>query len=128
MSEPPKSPSPGSSFEEQAEYMDKTISWIKSEIRKLQIEDKKLVRQFTSMISSINNLKRFEDTSQEQMEILHDLSEPLDEAPHHVDLPAVTLHSEMDKPIQRKISNMQRYKRVGGINGKVTLTRCASYC
>jgi len=111
----PKKPLADCSFEEQAVYMEKSFVWLKSEIRELKSQDKLLMKKFRTMLGAVEGLKKFRKTVEEQQGILGDLKaiEGIELQPTLVDVSPSFADESKDHALQRKVSNYQRYKRVG---------------
>ena len=115
--DPPIRPKTECSYMQKMEYIDHGIFWLTNELRSLQDEDKYLVKKFTTMIKSAEQLKKVDKTFTEQREILEDLEEHMAEkgqykSSHLIDRPS-NIGGEMSRIPQRKVSNLQRYTRVG---------------
>lgn len=111
----PKRPTMGCTFEEKAVYMEKSIAWLKMEINELKSQDRLLMRKFRTMLVTVEGLKKFRHTVEEQEEILGDLASNsgVDLQPHLVDVSTSCFEESEDRIWKRQLSNYQRYKRVG---------------
>ena len=102
------------SFAEQVVYMEKALTWLKFEISELQNQDKQLMKKFRSMISTVQAIKKFKNTVEEQSGILGDMEsiDGIEVQPNFVDLPVSVVTSKENR-LKRQVSDYQRYKRIG---------------
>ena len=112
----PSRPRISSSFPEKAQYIEDGIRWIKCELLEMKKVDRNINSSLASLMASIKQLKKINETFNEQQEILEDLEDIFEkeqfENSHLIDVP---LQSREDGRLglKRKVSNLERYTRLG---------------
>ena len=121
LEKPPKMPGESSAFCERVGYIETGISWIRNELMGLREVDQKLMATFRELISQSRKLRRVNDTFMEQQEILEEIDDIFEkeefENSHLIDKPS---HCEARLGIQRKVSNLDRYIRIGRVGRRAS--------
>eukprot|EP00795_Rhopilema_esculentum_P017355 gene17355-8942_t len=114
--EQPKRPSESSRFTEKVSYVENAICWIRRELRVIQDADKDLLANLTGIRESMMKLKRVNEAFKEQQEILDDIDDIFEKGEFEnlniLDKPMYTVGGGR-QGIKRKVSNIERYIRVG---------------
>ena len=113
---PPKMPGVSRPFCEKLQFIETGICWIRHELNGLREADRELIKTFRELISQSRRLKRVNDAFLEQQEILEEIDDLLEkeefENLHLIDTP---LPSDVRMGMQRRVSNIDRYIRIGRV-------------
>ena len=119
--EPPKMPEISRPLCEKLHYIQTGICWIKHELRKLREVDQSLIETFRELISQSRRLKRVKDTFEEQQEILEEIDDLFEkEEFENLHLIDKSLPSDVRVGIERKVSNVDRYIRLGRVDRRAS--------
>ena len=117
----PKLPDASCTFLEKLHFIETGICWIKSELRGLREVDQRLIETFSELISQSRRLKKLKETFLEQQEILEEIDDIFEkEEFENLYLLDKPLFNDARVGIQRKISNFDRYIRVGRVGRRAS--------
>ena len=117
----PKLPDAPRTFLEKLHFIETGICWIKSELRGLREVDQKLIETFSELISQSRRLKRLKETFLEQQEILEEIDDLIEkEEFENLYLLDKPFSNDARVGIQRKISNFDRYIRIGRVGRRAS--------
>ena len=112
----PSRPRISSSFPEKAKYIEDGIRWIKCELQEMKKVDRIINSNLVSLMASLKQLKKINETFNEQQEILEDLEDIFEkeqfENSHLIDVPLQGRENGR-LGLKRKVSNLERYTRLG---------------
>lgn len=112
----PSRPKIPSSFPEKVKYIEDGIRWIKCELQEMKKVDRNINSNLVSLMTSIKQFKKVNETFNEQQEILEDLEDIFEkeqfENSHLIDVPSQS-REDGRLGLKRKVSNLERYTRLG---------------
>lgn len=119
--QPPAMPGAASPICERMEYVESGLCWIKRELQALKETDEKLTEMFQKMILRSRKLRKVGNAFIEQQEILEEIDDLFEkeeyEKLHLIDKPE---HADVRRGIERKVSNVDRYMRVGRVGRRAS--------